>query len=247
MKPQSLQDAIKANALKKATARQNGGWKEPVVKVHKVTADDLKRATPAATAMGSGVGNGIPMAAMPNNASYELTAINGKLSEILQEIRKQGHDIKALKEENERLREEVRQMRESNNNTSMSASYHFPTSMLTNSPVASPKKAKPPASLDPHTAVELVEAQRLDKALRQYMKTKEGLYEAKYMSLRPASTPTGDHNIVCFKKRIYIPTTLRQKTIDYYKRHNTTDSQALEALRKNCIWPDLEKDFYGVQ
>lgn len=244
MKPQSLQDAIKANALKKATARQNGGWKEPVVKVHKVTADDMKRATPAAAMGGGGVPGtaaaGAAMA-MPNSSSYELTAINGKLSEILQEIRKQGSDIKALREENERLREEVRQMKESNDaSMSASASFQYPSSM-TNSPV-SPKKTKPPAALDPHTAADLVEAQRLDKALRQYMKTKEGLYEAKYMSLRPAA----GGNIVCFKKRIYVPATLRKKTIDYYKRYNATDSQALEALRKNCIWEDLEKDFYGV-
>jgi hypothetical protein len=241
MKPQSLQDAIKANALKKATARQNGGWKEPVVKVHKVTADDMKRATPAAAMGGGGVpGTATAAMAMPTS-SYELTAINGKLSEILQEIRKQGSDIKALREENERLREEVRQMKASNDaSMSASASFNYPSSM-TNSPV-SPKKTKPPAALDPHTAADLVEAQRQDKALRQYMKTKEGLYEAKYMSLRPAA----GGNIVCFKKRIYVPATLRKKTIDYYKRYNATDSQALEALRKNCIWLELEKDFYGV-
>jgi hypothetical protein len=242
MKPQSLQEAIKANALKKATARQNGGWKEPVVKVHKVTAADMKQSTPAA-AMTSGGIHGAPAAGMMMmaNSSHELTAINGKLSEILQAIRQQGNDIKSLKEENERLREEVRQMKECNE-ASMSASYHHHPSTMTNSPV-SPKKAKPPASHEPHTAIDLVEAQRLDKTLRQYMRTKEGLYEAKYMSMRPVEA---GGNIVCFKKRIYIPINLRRKTMDYYKRQNATDSQALEALRKNCIWPDLEKDFYGV-
>jgi hypothetical protein len=44
MKPQSLQDAIKAAALKNQTNRQKTGWKEPVVKQHKITAEDLKAA-----------------------------------------------------------------------------------------------------------------------------------------------------------------------------------------------------------
>jgi hypothetical protein len=232
MKPQSLQDAIKANALKKAQARQSGGWKEPVVKVHKVTAEDMKRSTPAAATSSIPAG-GAPAPAIPN---YELTSINNKLSEILQEIRKQGSDIKALREENERLREEVRQMKESNDATSVATTSYHPSSPV------SPKKVKPPASLDPHNPIDLVESQRLDVTLRTYMKTKEGLYDGKYMSLRPAA----GGNIVCFKRRIYIPIKLRQKTIQHYKRHNTSESKALEALRKNCIWPDLEKDFYGL-
>ena len=73
------------------------------------------------------------------------------------------------------------------------------------------------------------------------MKTKEGLYESKYMSIREEK----GGNLVCFKKKIYIPQALREKTIDFYKSEHSTDSIALAALRKNCCWPDLEKDFFG--
>ena len=44
MKPQALQDAIKAAALQKTKRRERGGWKEPVVHKHKITADEFKKA-----------------------------------------------------------------------------------------------------------------------------------------------------------------------------------------------------------
>lgn len=57
MKPQALQDAIKAAALKKRTKVESKGWKEPVVKKHQISAEEFAQAKsrrpqapPAATA-----------------------------------------------------------------------------------------------------------------------------------------------------------------------------------------------------
>jgi len=44
MKPQALQDAIKAAALKKRTNVEKGQWKEPVVKKHQMTAQEFQEA-----------------------------------------------------------------------------------------------------------------------------------------------------------------------------------------------------------
>jgi hypothetical protein len=89
----------------------------------------------------------------------------------------------------------------------------------------------------------LADHQRRDKALRRFMKTKTGLYDVKFMSIREVD----DQQIFCFKRKAYIPVKLRTTTIRYYKEQHADadDDDALAALTKNCIWPDLDVDFYN--
>ena len=302
MKPQSLQEAIKAQALAKARRREGGGWKEPVVKQHKITAEEMKAcASPEAqtpmntipiyTVAASSINNEevtvikdlMQMQLLPlvESLSQELKQQKSAISAMQEEnkdlsncLERQNHTISSLKQENRELKEMIQQqsasllsaLRADNNElkallkeqtkknetelTSSSATpitpvaqsrpkLSVPMSPYFSSPPASPsKKAKPPASLEPHAAEDLLAAQRKDKALRHFMKTKEGLFDSKYMSLREVS----GGNVVLFKKKIYIPEKLRSKTIQYY-RAEYSDSEALEKMRKNCCWPDMETDY----
>lgn len=225
MKPQSLQDEIKAKAMRREKLRESGGWKEPVVKKYQVTAEDMVKSPRRAQS---------PVAAPPLYASapvnnHELSSIKMLIEQMQTELKRQRTDITALQEENRELRETVRSQQSNGGSAYISW------------PPESPVKTKPPASMEPHKVEDLIEGQRLDKALRHFMKTKEGLYDSKYMSVREEK----GGNIVCFKKKVYIPESLREKTILHYKRFHPSDTMALAAIRKNCCWPDLEKDFSG--
>lgn len=217
MKPQSLQDAIKAQALSKEKARQSGGWKEPVVKQHKVTAEDLVKSpsrrvqSPVATQSLYALDNPLTI------QNTELIDLKKIVNEMQKDLKIQKNEIAALQKENIKLRNDLEALSSEKEN-----------------------KVKIPASMEPHSAKDIEEGQRQDKVLRQFMKTKEGPFDSKHLSIREES----GSNIVCFKKKIYIPENLRSKTIRYYKRSHPTDSEALAALRKNCCWLDLEKDFY---
>ena len=144
------------------------------------------------------------------------------------DLKRQRADIAELRNENKEIREALRAQPSNRDRDSIT-------------PPASPTKNKPPASMEPHTLADLSEYQRLDKALRHFMKTKEGLYDSKYMTIREEK----GGNLVCFKKKIYIPEKLREKTIRHYKKEHLSDVMALAALRKNCCWPELEKDFFS--
>ena len=103
-------------------------------------------------------------------------------------------------------------------------------------------KGKKALSIEPHTAFELTEHQRGDKALRRFMKTKTGLFDAKSMSIREVE----DQQILCFKKKAYIPARLRFKTIRYHKeQHADCEQDALAALKKHCIWLDMDMEFFN--
>ena len=236
MKPQSLQDAIKAQALRKEKARQSEGWKEPYVKKYEITAADLVK-SPTRQPQAPPAAPPLYASAPLGNNNQELEAIKKMVHRMQVDLQQQRADITALQKENKKLRAALDspQQTRSNGGTGSSCMSSPPYSPI------SPKKAKPPASLEPHKAEDLVEHQRLDKALRHFIKTKEGLYDSKYMSIREEK----GGSLVCFKKKIYIPLKLREKTIQYYKNEHVTDSIALEALRKNCCWPDLEKDFFS--
>jgi hypothetical protein len=243
MKPQALQDAIKAQALARHKKIESGQWKEPVVKVHKVTADEMGKGPKAVQAPPSKPSMSFLPAVNP-----EIEGIKITLSDMVKELKQQKADIEMLKRENRELREMIGRGTGAPTPGSPGHSSVLTPSMTNYHPISapsspvSPKKAKPPAVLDPHTAKEIVEGQRTDKALRIFMKTKEGLYDPKYMSIRDES---GAGSIVCFKRKVYIPENLRTKTIKHYKRYNENDSLALAAMRKNCCWPDMEKDFFA--
>ena len=95
MKPQSLQDAIKKKALGKKDRFAKGEWKEPVVKKHQITAEDMAaekargRGGMAASAPGSGGGGGGASAA-------ETMALKNELNMLREEMR---NSVKQLKEE----------------------------------------------------------------------------------------------------------------------------------------------------
>jgi hypothetical protein len=219
MKPQSLQDAIKAQALRKERARQSEGWKEPIVKQHKITADDLVKSPRRTQAPLAAPPLYASVAMLPTAASNaELISVKKLVLEMQSELKRQRDDIKQLQKDNKELQETMKSFSSEKENS----------------------KVKATASLEPHSVKDLAEAQRLDKTLRHFMKTKEGLYDSKHMSIREEN----GSNIICFKSKIYIPESLRVKTIKHYKRFHPTDSIALAALRRNCCWPDLEKDFY---
>lgn len=90
----------------------------------------------------------------------------------------------------------------------------------------------------PYTAAELMDSQRRDKVLRNFMRYKTGLYDAKYMSIQEVD----GQQLFCFKKKAYIPARLRKRTIQHYKTQYSQDA-ALFAMRANCIWPDMETEF----
>lgn len=220
MKPQSLQDAIKEQALRKEKARQSGGWKEPVIKQHKVSAEDLVRSPSRMAQSPIAMPPIYSSAVMPTTTNNtEINSIKKIIEQMKKDLLIQKNEIAVLRQENVALRNDLNAVMSSEKENS---------------------KVKVPASLEPHSAKDLEESQRLDKALRNFMKTKEGLFDSKHMSIRDEQ----GCNIICFRKKIYIPDKLRSKTIQYYKRLHHTDSEALTALRKNCCWLDLEKDFY---
>jgi hypothetical protein len=94
--------------------------------------------------------------------------------------------------------------------------------------------------LEPHTAERIVDGQRQDPDLRHFMTTRSGLYDTKYMRIQAVH----GFQIVCFKKRVYMPALLRSSTISYYVK--TYRQGALERLKKNFIWPTLEEDFHSL-
>jgi hypothetical protein len=313
MKSQCLQDAIKAQALKLSKARENGGWKEPVVKKHQVTADELRHArfpvsappvvapitpsttatrmisTPDVTKMNIEMSNlsvqlreqkeSLERAVSELNEAkqetrelkserqtsfqefrdemdkiqqrlhFEIDRLASQLEEAKNEIRSLQRDnvsLKGLQAEMAEIRELISSTHTSNSNKENSSTNYgsiHANDSNTNcgyySTPTSPKKQRPPARMNPHTADEIVEAQRKDKVLREFMQTKQGLYDPKYMTIHEAA------NIVCFKRKIYVPASLRLATIRYYKsEYPSSEEQALEQLRKNCCWPELEKHFY---
>jgi DNA mismatch repair ATPase MutL len=245
MKPQSLQDAIKAKALRQEQARQEKGWKEPYVKKYEITAADLAKSPAQAPASASPMYATSAPSAPTVLPSPDVSAIKKMVQDVQSELKQQRMDIAALQKENNDLREALQSVQQQlqpqqqthqQSATTASSSDH---STPLEGP-ASPKKAKQPASPAPHSIEDLAEAQRLDKAMRHFMRTQEGLYDAKYMTIREET----DGRLICFKNKIYIPLKLRDKTIQYYKSEHATESLALAAMRKNCCWPDLEKDFF---
>lgn len=91
--------------------------------------------------------------------------------------------------------------------------------------------------IEPFTAEKLEYHQRKDESFQHYIKTKEGLYPMKDMSVASVDT----YRIVQFYKKVYIPIKLREKVIVHYE--NTYGIMAgTDKLKENCIWPDMDSD-----
>lgn len=118
-----------------------------------------------------------------------------------------------------------------------------PLRTTTETPKAKEQQSKTAqVHLAPHSAAMLTRHQRTDAVLRHFMRTKEGLFGIESMTIPDID----DCSIFCFHKKAYIPTALRAKTIQYYKTaHQDSEERALNTLKSNCIWPEMEHDFYG--
>ena len=104
MKPQNLQDAIKLKALKKKDKISNGGWKEPVVKTYKVTAEDMKacQETEGRGRRGGVGGGGVGDGGGGGASSADTMALKNELAMLRDEMR---NNIKLLKDEQRKTAE----------------------------------------------------------------------------------------------------------------------------------------------
>jgi outer membrane murein-binding lipoprotein Lpp len=108
MKPQSLQDAIKAAAAKKRSKVEQGGWKEPEVKTHRLTADEYQAAKSGGRCGGgrpqvpsAAVGSGV--ATTTSNGSTGSGISAQASSDLLRKIESERREF--LKEKQEILSE----------------------------------------------------------------------------------------------------------------------------------------------
>mgnify|MGYP005851139433 CR=1 FL=1 len=97
------------------------------------------------------------------------------------------------------------------------------------------KPKKKSISLLPHKSADIFEQQRKDPVLRKLlMKGKT-----------PNMTVRKVHgkSLVFFTDRVYIPATLREKTLDFYWKKYKKNQTPLIQLEKNCFWADMQMDF----
>jgi hypothetical protein len=177
------------------------------------------------------------------------------IGEMKIELASVREDMKVLLAENKSLREELKDkmvmptgtkvgplspsMKQSTKDifsTTTTTTTTKPRSQSTPKPRSqSRKKARPgDYSIEPHAPYELYERQRKDKELKDYLKTREGLWDEKYLRVDQID----GHNIVCFHNKVYIPHKLRKKTLQYYRARNPVNP--FVEMEKNCIWPDME-------
>jgi hypothetical protein len=84
----------------------------------------------------------------------------------------------------------------------------------------------------PHRSEKLYEEQRKDSVLRRFMINKK----TPNMSVRTVH----GYNLVFFSDRIYIPSSMRDLTMDYYKKKYRYSP--ISALERNCFWPDMKTE-----
>jgi hypothetical protein len=92
-------------------------------------------------------------------------------------------------------------------------------------------------SLLPHKSADLYDEQRKDSALRKFM-----LKNGKNSDLKVRKVH--GKSLVFFEDRVYIPESLRRKTLDYY--WDKCKKQKLNPLiqcEKNCFWPDMKEQY----
>lgn len=87
--------------------------------------------------------------------------------------------------------------------------------------------------LRPHRSVDLYEAQRQDEDLRQQLRQDPSNFKVRQVHGRKLVF-YGNGN------RIYIPKSLRQATLDYYR--NKYQHKPKERLQESCYWPRMERE-----
>lgn len=116
MKPQNLQDAIKASASKKKDKISTGGWKEPVVKKHKMSAEEYKQIKKPQAPMAVA---GAPSYASGSSAGTEIiqqmqrerNELKKETSSLLSELKEQRREMKEYHQELKDNRSEMAQLR----------------------------------------------------------------------------------------------------------------------------------------
>jgi len=241
MKPQELQDAIKAAALKKKAKVEKGEWKEPIEKRHRITREEFAKAKKLQVPQGT---SSMALTAAPMNMDLvhklerERQEWRKEKDGLLEEMKLHRSEMDELRKEMTKLREDMQELRVKNSHLQQGATRELsasPKKQLEASPLE--KEEEEPLSPKPHTAESLYEFQRKDKALRDFMKTQKGLFPAGHMDIKEIA----GKKIVCFKNRIYVPLKLRDKTLAYY--FDTYPKDPKRAMMKQCVWPELEKDF----
>jgi hypothetical protein len=91
----------------------------------------------------------------------------------------------------------------------------------------------------PLTAQEWADAQAADDKLQKYLQNPVGLnmYPKFYMS----TTWIDDTYLYLFRKRMYVPESLRQRVMEHYWKTDTSDNWSA-ALCKDKIWPTIDAD-----
>jgi phage shock protein A len=135
MKPQSLQDAIKAAAAQKRSKVEQGGWKEPEVKAHKMTADEYEAMKGRRPSVPSAPSSSAPAYSAPNSANNGSSNHNNNhqshaSAEMLRKLEQERNEFAREKQE---ILNEMKSCRRDMNETSASfASLQRSVDRLTN-------------------------------------------------------------------------------------------------------------------
>lgn len=171
MKPQSLQDAIKAAATKKKSKIAQGGWKEPAIKQHKLSADEFKNikkpqspVSVSAYAPPSYNNEGGTEVVQRlerecNELKKENLIIVKEMQEYRLEMKQYAQEMKENRSEMDQLRKDMAKMRAE---TETPKSGHTSDDSL-----LVPKPSIP----QPYTTIELYESQRKDSKFRMHSAT----------------------------------------------------------------------------
>lgn len=194
-----------------------------------------------------------------------MNMMKSEIKKLRSDMLKMKEDMVSLQKENKNLKEEVK-YRELSSNTSSAIANKTITSPKKKNTDDVKKDSTPTISkattvtatkndadkkkstdkttddkvdihIEPFTPEKLQYHQRKDDVFQKYIKTKEGLYPMKKMSIHDVGSST----IVCFKNRVYIPEKLREKTIQHYQKAYST-SMYQDKIQEYCIWPNMERD-----
>ena len=99
--------------------------------------------------------------------------------------------------------------------------------------VLTPKKKK--IYLRPHRSSDLYEAQRNDEELRELLQSKTTNTDFVVAKVHGKSLVVYRH-----ERRVYIPASLRPKTMKYYRKNFKYSSK--QRMAESCYWPNMERD-----
>ena len=119
-------------------------------------------------------------------------------------------------------------------------------------PSKSPRHGKSSSSLPtlkPRFVLLIADAQRKDKALKEFLKTKGASnalgpctdYSVKHMKVHDCVDANGEmRHLVFFHHRVFVPIKIREEAMEFYYKSNPYGCTT--ALQQHCIWPKLEEE-----